>query len=228
MNSNLVALDTTDSQTCLSSPSTHWTFARQQKLAPIALGEAEALAREYVLVFSKESEGPSVPIVLLGVADRNVYVDDAGAWQASAIPARLRLYPFTLVAGQTAGQYVVARDADAPHFQGADGQPLFDEQGQPSPLVKQTTAALIELQRSQLEAQALTEQLKAAGLIAERRIDVQLKDGNWRSYTGFLAIDEDRLATLDETTRDRLQQSGALKLLELHRTTLANFARLVA
>lgn len=223
---NLVALDTSDTETCISSLS-NWTFAAQETLVPVALSEAEALSREYVLVFSKEAEGPTTPLALLGVTGRNDYLDSAGNWQANAIPAHLRLYPFALVAGPTPGQYIVVRDADAPHFQGEAGQPLFDEQSQPSPLVQHVTAALIELRRSQLEAQALAQQLKEAGLISERRIDVQLKDGTWRSFAGFLAIDEERLASLSEASRNALQQSGALKLLELHRASLANFGRLI-
>lgn len=227
MNPNLVALDTTDQETTLSPPN-RWSFAAAETVTPVVLAEAEALAQEYVLLFSKEPQGPSSLVALLGLAGRNAYVDAAGQWQARTIPARLRLYPFMLAAGQTPSQYVVARDADAPHFQGEAGQPLFDGQGQPTPLVQQVTAALIEQQRSQLEAQALTQQLEVAGLIDERRIDVQLKDGTWRSYAGFKAVVEERLAALDEATRTELQQSGALKLLELHRKSLAHFGRLIA
>jgi len=226
MNPNLVALDTTDQNTSLTAPN-NWTFTAQETLVPVALIEAEALSREYVLVFSKETEGPTTPIALLGVNGRNGYLDSAGNWQANAIPAHLRLYPFALVAGPTPGQYIVARDADAPHFQGEAGQALFDSQGQPSPLVQQVATALVDVRRSQLEAQALAQQLMEAGLISERRIDVQLKDGTWRSVAGFLAIDEERLASLSEASRNALQQSGALKLLELHRASLANFGRLI-
>lgn len=227
MYSHVVPLSSDDHETTFA-PATKWDFSARQTAVSVALLEAEALAHEYVLVFSKEPQGPSSLIALLGVAGRNAYVDAAGQWQARTIPARLRLYPFMLAAGQTPGQYVVVRDADAPHFQGEAGQPLFDGQGQPTPLVQQVTAALIEQQRSQLEAQALTQQLEVAGLIDERRIDVQLKDGTWRSYAGFKAVVEERLAALDEATRTELQQSGALKLLELHRKSLAHFGRLIA
>lgn len=217
----------TDQDARIGTPG-HWGFAARERFAPVALDEAQALAAEYVLVFSQEADGTTAPIALLGTGGANAYLDAQGQWQARTVPARMRLYPFALVPGQQAGQYIVARDADAPHFAGEeDGQALFDAQGQPSPLVQQIAAALVDTHRSQLQAQALAQQLKEAGLMAERRIDVQLKDGSWRSYAGFLAIDEERLAALDASSRNALQQSGALQLLALHRASLGNFGRLV-
>lgn len=226
MNQNLRPLDTADRETTFVSPNS-WSFAASQTLVPIALIEAEALAAEYALVFSKEADGSTAPIALLGTGTRNVYVNDQGEWQAHAIPAALRLYPFSLAKGADPEQFVVMRDADAPHFQGEEGQPLFDDQGTPSALVQQAISVLVEVHRSQLEAQALAQQLKEKGVIGERRIDVQLKDGSWRSYAGFLAIDEDALNNLDEPSRESLDQSGALQLLALHQNSLNNFARLI-
>lgn len=226
MQKNLVPLETTDHETTLS-PCNSWSFAAARTLVPIALNEAQALAGEYVLVFSKEADGSTAPVALLGTSQANVYVNAQGQWQAKAIPAHLRLYPFALAQGANPEQFIIVRDADALHFQGGDGQALFDGQGQPSPLVQQIVAALMDTHRSQLEAQALAQQLKEAGLIAERRIDVQLKDGSWRSYAGFLAIDEDALNNLDEPSRVSLAQSGALRLLALHQNSLNNFARLI-
>ena len=224
---NLIPLAPTDQDTSFS-PSGEWSFAANEQFCPIALNEAQALAAEYVLVFSKEADGSTAPIALLSTGSTNAYLDPQSQWQAQAIPARLRLYPFTLVRGNAPEQFVVARDADAAHFASGDGQSLFDAQGQPSELVQQISQALIAQHRSQLEAQALAGQLKDAGLIAERRIDVQLKDGSARSFTGFLAVDEERLAALDEATRAQLQANGALNLLALHRTSIANFGRLLA
>ncbi len=69
-----------------------------------------------VLVFSKEADGSTAPVALLGTAQANVYVNAQGQWQAQAIPAHLRLYPFALAQGANPEQFIIVRDADAPHF----------------------------------------------------------------------------------------------------------------
>ncbi len=191
----------------------------------MAINEADALAREYVLVFSQEEH--SGPVVLLGVGETNAYMTPEGKWQAQAIPARLRTYPFILVATEKPGQMIVARDANAEHFKGQAGQALFDAQGKPAELLQQITSLLMAMHNEFQEAQALTRQLEDAGLIDERRVDIQLKDGTYRHFAGFKAVVEDKLAALDDATRKELEHSGAMKLLQLHQASLNNFARLV-
>jgi len=96
------------------TPAQGWHFAATLTRCPIGAHEAEALTREYVIVFSAEAE--SMPIVLLSLGDTSAYISPEGDWQAEQIPQRCRLYPFTLAPTPTAGQMIVARDADAPHF----------------------------------------------------------------------------------------------------------------
>lgn len=113
-------------------------------------------------------------------------------------------------------------------LQGEDGQPLSDDQGRPGQLLQHVTAQLVEHQRSALEAQALIAQLEQAGLIDDqRRLDVQLKDGRYRSFAGFKAVVPERLDTLEASTRTELTESGALRLLALHQSSLNNMARLL-
>lgn len=207
------------------APAQGWHFASALKLCPIGAREAETLAREYVIVFSQDAE--SMPIVLLSLGDTSAYVSPDGDWQAQQIPERCRLYPFTLVPTQTAGQMIVARVPQAPHFAADEGIALFDAQGQPAELVSQVSAALMTLHREFMEAQALTAQLREAGVIGERRVDIQLKDGSYRHYSGFLAAVEERIAALETDTREALEASGAWRLLACHRAALANFHRLL-
>ena len=51
------------------------------------------------------------PVALLGLnAGQNLFVDAAGKWQASYVPAIIRRYPFALTPRGTDGQYIVCLD----------------------------------------------------------------------------------------------------------------------
>lgn len=226
MNSRFVPLRTEDQHLRLA-PAPHWAFAAEQTIVPVSLAEADALAQDYVLVFSQEEQGPGLLVALLGAHGRNAYLNAQHQWAASAIPARLRLYPFALAQDPDSERFVVVRDADAPHFQGPEGAPVFDAQGQLAPMVQKVTVALFEQQRSEQQARELTGQLEAAGLLAAQRIDVRLKDGRTQGFEGFKSVLQERLDALDAPARAQLEQSGALKLLALHQQSLANFARLM-
>lgn len=208
------------------TPASNWLYAQGLSHVPAARDEIDTLTVDYVIVFSQSA--PVRPIVLLGGDGTNRYVTAAGAWLSTRIPALLRFYPFALVPGERPGTYAVARDADAPHFaEQKNGQALFAEDGKPSDLLQQVTERLTHWHRSVMEAEALTGQLVEAGLLDERRIDAHLTDGDVHHFTGFKAVVEEKLATLDEATRARLAESGALALLEAHRRSLANFSRLL-
>lgn len=205
----------------------NWAFAAGETIIPIALDEAPALAEEYALVFSYEQAGPGYLVALLGSQGVNRYLNADQQWQAAQIPARLRLYPFALAQGEPAERFILARDAGAPHFKSANGEPLFDETGRAKPLVEQVTVALFQLHQGQEQARKLSGELQAAGLIDDRNIRVKLTSGREHVFNGFKAVNEERLAALEPAERERLEQSGALGLLALHQKSLRNLARLV-
>lgn len=192
-----------DDHSATFSRARSWAFTANETLAAVTLGEVEEVAREYVVVFSKESNAPSSIIVLLGVDGKNAFVDERGNWIAQSIPTAFKIYPFRLISGNKPDQFIVARDKNAPHFNSSDGQSLFGPDKKPTEFLDQITAELINMHRSFLEGQALVKQLEDAGLIEERRIDIQLIDGSYRSFAGFKAINEERLIGLDPEVQKR-------------------------
>ena len=226
MNLNYVPVSA-DDPSARFAPANSWSFAANETHAGVALGEVEELAKEYVVVFSLEKNAPSSIIVLLGVDGKNAYLDDQGRWIANAIPSVFKLYPFRLVNGDTPEKFIVARDKNAPHFQSEEGELVFGPDKKPTEFLERITADLIKVHRSSLEGQALVKQLEDAGLIEERRIDIQLVDGTSRSFAGFKAVNEEKLVGLDPELKKTMDASGAMNLLTLHKASLVNFARLI-
>ena len=63
----------------------------------IAAIEFLQVSREYPIVFAKGADDVIFPVALLGLEkNKNLFVDEKGAWTANYIPAYVRRYPFIL------------------------------------------------------------------------------------------------------------------------------------
>jgi len=202
-------------------PCNSFEFASALTMIPLAMFEIEEASKYYPVVFSND-EAP-VPVAVVGFADKNLYVNDQGQWLAPYVPARVRTYPFAMVTTSKADQYVVAIDANAPHFVEQDAQSLFDADGKTTPWLNQFIQYLMGLQKEYQVAQAVAGVLKKAGLITERRVDITLKNGNNKSFQGFLCVDDDALNALSEERKKEMESNGKMALLIAHRASLVHF-----
>ena len=196
---------------------------------PIGFAEAEALANEYPILFTPS--GRITPIALLGLHGVNAYLDSASSWAAAVMPGWLRLYPFIFIETHLEADkdkepvWRLARDTQAPHFALPGGEPLFTPDGQPGPMLRQIIDQANRQHHDCLKVHALTKELVEAGLIADKEISLGTGDA-LQQYNGFKALDDERLVSLDSETRKRLEDSGALRLLDLHKQSLKNLLKL--
>src|SRR5580704_2860876 len=78
-------------------------FAAGVATVPIGIGEFEAAARSYPILFT---DGPApIPVVLLGFRTGwNLFVNETGAWMPGAyVPALVRAFPFVIIDNTAAG-----------------------------------------------------------------------------------------------------------------------------
>jgi hypothetical protein len=196
---------------------------------PIGFAEAEAIANDYPILFTPS--GHIAPIALLGLHGVNAYLDSESSWSASVMPGWLRLYPFVYIETHLEADkdnepvWRLARDTAAPHFSIPGGEALFMPDGQPGPMLRQIIDQANHQHQDCLKAHTLTKELVEAGLIADKEISMGTGDALQR-YRGFKAVDDERLASLDPETRQRLEGSGAMRLLELHKQSLKNLLKL--
>ena len=80
-------------------PRDGYHFAAQLNIAGIFLAELPKLLPHYVVVFIKEGRH-FLPMVLLGVGQKNLYVAPNGKWLGSYVPASVRGYPFVLATNE--------------------------------------------------------------------------------------------------------------------------------
>src|SRR5277367_2344852 len=128
-----VALDRDRHAARKMNPPADLTFAAGAAVVPLLSAEFTHAAREYPIVFVRGVEQELIPVVLTGVpGGHNVYVDDAGRWNARYVPAYVRRYPFAF-AHTASDQYIVCIDEAFPGFEESSGASLFDVDGEPSP-----------------------------------------------------------------------------------------------
>jgi hypothetical protein len=219
---NLTVVSSACDQATRFKPVTDWHFAAELTMVPVTRAEMGTLAQEYVLLFTADT--PTVPVALLGVDGKNSYVAGDGSWRADAVPARVKNFPFNAV--EVDDQIQVMCDRDAPQLAAADGEPLFTKGGAATPVLERVRLQAEEVRTGMAHAAVLAAQLDAAGLLTDAASVITAGDGMALSLAGFKVMNRDAVAALDDATKSRLMQNGALPMLVQHQISLSNLAQL--
>ncbi len=197
----------------------------------ITTAEFGDACKEYAIVFLRaglDAQGKEqlAPVVVFGLAQAQNLMLEGERWTARYVPAVLRAYPFTLSMTPDK-QFVVCVDESWKGLSTSEGQALFDDKGERSPMLveiqKFIEAIEGEIERTRLFGQWLLEKK----LLRDMRFDATLADGQALSADGFLAIDEEALKNLPDADVLAMHRNGALELVHAHRISMANMRRLV-
>lgn len=208
-------------------------FARQTNSVPVVGPEFAACAGHYPIVFVGQQAGALMPAALLGVRDsENLFVDEAGRWEAGYVPAFVRRYPFVLAETgleETGERFNVCFDEAFDGLgESEDGVRLFTEDGEPEEFLRGALDFLREYQAQAEVTGTFMTQLAELDLLVERHLEVQRPDGERLNLNGFHVIDDERLQALDDAQIVSLFRSGALAWIEAHRLSLARVGELSA
>jgi hypothetical protein len=228
-----VAVDTTLHRDLkLAQGVSDWTVAARMNAVFVASVEFGDVCCEYPLVFIEagkdESTGQTLvaPIAVLGLTDQSNLYNDDGRWRAAYVPALLRAYPFG-IARQDADRVVVVIDEGYAGWSRTEGNPLFQDDGNPSQLLAgmrdQLQTIEQEIQRTRLFGSLLV----AEGLLQPMRFDATLPDGKTLTVEGFFTLDEKKFAELPDAKVLEFHRNGVLGLLQAHQISLRHMRRLV-
>lgn len=206
-----------------------YSFSSNQIATPVVSGEKWQIAREYILVFPSGEEG--LPLALLGTqAGVNAYLREGSSpWWGRYVPAHLRRYPFVASADPEENHkplnersFKVMIDTSAPQLSTEHGQPLFDDNGQPSKLLQEVQRVLANLQRDMEITQSLIKELDKAGVLIDQAITISPSKGEPIALKGFRIVDQETLRALPPEQLSELLNSGALDLAYAHIASLSN------
>jgi hypothetical protein len=224
-----VMLDATAHRDWKLRPLSNALFARKAHGVMLLASEFFDAAREYAIIFVRDS-GVIVPVVMLGLVEGdNLFMDDAGRWYSDYLPAYIRRYPFIL-SELGEGQTVLAVDTscNAVITDGGEGQRIFEADGTYTETLKTIQTFVSQFHDSYNLTLAYTRELESLGLFRETSLSAIMKaDGTKYSVGGFLVIDEEKLQALSDEQVGALHRNGALRGIHTHLFSLSNVNRLI-
>ena len=200
-----------------------YAFSRDVNAVPLMAVEFPAAAAEYAVVFTGDEN--IMPAAILGMRGKqNLYLDDAGKWQAKYLPAFIRRYPFVFSASADNSTFTLCVDESYGGFnREGRGQALFAD-GKATPYVDNVLKFLQEYQAQFQRTQAFCRKLKELDLFEPMQAQVTLAGGGKLSLTGFMAVDRKKLKALSGEQLAELAKNDGLELLYLHLYSMRNFA----
>ncbi|GAB5454028.1 MAG: SapC family protein [Henriciella sp.] len=209
---NLTILNSDLHKSIRINPDRDLAFAAERHLLPLNISEVSRAIIDFpVLITRVQGSGNYALSALTSFIPRQNAFFAEGQWGAGFQPAEMQTYPFALVPGndETPGPQL-AFDEAAPVFTETDGEPLFDESGQPALWVTQLKNQLLANAENMVITRQFLERISSLGLISEIVIGVQRTEDHVDRIGGLSTINEDRLKSLANEELGALRDAGFL------------------
>ena len=205
-----------------------FAFASKLHVADVTMQEFTRAAAIFPIVFVEDKDKDEFrPVVLLGLnAGQNLFVDADGTWRASYVPAVIRRYPFALTPGGTDGQYLVCIDEASSLVSTTQGAALFDDRGEPTPVIENVKRYLSELQQMEAVTNGFTRFLAEHNMFMPLNLSVR-DNSEVKNILGCYAINEERLNNLSDELFLEIKNKRYLPAAYAHLISLAQTERLV-
>lgn len=203
-------------------------FARETNSMLLAASELPLAALDYPCVFVQADTGHTL-VSIVGLRDKeNLMIGPDGNWaEQHYVPAFVRRYPFVLAEQPGQAQMTVCVDEAFDGLDQAQGEALFDAQGQATPYLEQLQQFLLSYHQDMLATAGFAQHLADLGLLVERSIDCKI-NGESLTLNGFKVVDETKLRALPPDSVQSLFASGALGWVHAHLLSLNNVNKLGA
>ena len=206
---------------------TDYRFAAEINAVPVLVPEFAGAASVYVIVFA--GDNVMMPAALLGLRNsQNLFVDENGNWEAGYVPAFIRQYPF--VVSRREGEednFTLCIDES---WSGCNvdgrGERLFDSDGERTAYLRGMVEWVGEYQGQFRRTQRMCAKLRDLDLLSPMQARVRTRTGDDLTFSGFYAVNRDRLQQLTGDQLADLMAEGQLELIFLHLQSLRNLGKL--
>jgi hypothetical protein len=201
-----------------------YQFAAADAIAPLVLQELPRAAMGLPIGFVLQNE-EYLPFAVLGLQPgKNLFVGAKGQWIGGYVPAAYRGYPFAL-ANMPSGEAALVFDEDSGLLSQTEGEPFFDEQGNPADPVKQVIDFLSTVRQNQAATVSVCKVLKEKGLIEPWPIKIKAADGE-HPVQGLFRINETALNALSAQDLESVRNAGGLSVAYCQLLSMQHFALL--
>jgi hypothetical protein len=196
-----------------------FSYAREANSVFLLAAEIPLVANECPVVFVVDPDQHVIPVAAMGLKPgQNLFVDEAGRWDGTYIPAYIRRYPFILATPHPgSSEFTVCVDETYPGFNSTgEGIRLLDDSGTPT---QELTASLDFLRDFQQQSEATLrfgEALKRLQILEPVVANAALPDGETLSLTGFFCINRQRLKALSAQQVKELVDQDHMELIFIH------------
>lgn len=218
---------------------TGWQHAAGLPVVPIAHGELAKVAAHYPICFAKlAANRPPVPCAALGLeGQKNAFVGPDGRWRGGYIPAMIRRYPFSMIKAQADGSagekerlaVLIDVESDMLLEAPAEGQALFDENGQKTEYFEKTLSFLTQVHRQLQRLEDLGAAIAEAGILEPVTIgrpEEISEQESWAPLQGIQRVNEGKLNALSDDAFLDLRRKGALSVVYLSLGTSGQWEKL--
>jgi hypothetical protein len=226
---NLVQLDkSVHRKLRLKQAEADFSFAARINCVLLAEVEIVHASRDYPIAFASAADGKIVPVALLGLRENENLFVAGGKWRPNTyIPAYVRRYPF-IPAETGREELAICIDEKYAGFDADSGEPLFEEDGEPAPLLKQAIELMQDYHAECKRTERLTRLLRDLSLLKEVSIGVEAKGVPPFTLAGLSVVDETKLSRLNvKYELADLYEGGHLPSSDGHLFSQVNLARLV-
>ena len=190
---------------------TSYAFAMKDAILPLSLAELPKAMMSLPIALIVQNER-YVPVAVMSIQpDRNHFVTPDGRWLHGYIPASCRGYPFRFLNAPD-GKQILCIDQDSGLVSdGPEGEPFFDEAGEPTQAIRETLNLLHQSEQSLKATLAACDLLKQHQLIKPWPIKLKTDAGD-KDIAGLFQIDEAALNLLSAEALLEIRNSGGLLL----------------
>lgn len=206
----------------------NYGFAKQVNSVPLMAVEFPHAADEYSIVFAGAGN-EILPVVIMGVReDENLYVSEAGEWQADYVPAFIRRYPFVFASTDDGSTLTLCLDEE---YEGCNqegrGERLFDAEGEQTQYLSKVLDFLQDYQNHYQRTQAFCQKLAELDVFEEMGAKFTLPSGEERTLTGFKVVNRDKLKAIPQEELAALMANDGLELIYLHLQSMRNLNKVL-
>lgn len=189
---------------------TSYEFAAEDAVAPLVVQEVRRACLSLPVGFIKVEDSFRLVLVQGLQPGKNLLVGPDGRWLASYIPAAYRGYPFVLGNAED-GRRVLCIREDAGAISETEGEPFFDEEGEPAKSVQDVLKFLEQVSVNAKVTAELCALLAQHNLIQPWNVHVKSGRGD-QKVEGLYRVDEAALNALPPESLAAIRDGGAMPL----------------